>query len=41
MTYADRLGKTLVGVVPLGVDTSSSEVDNRGRLVELSAWMYI
>ena len=44
MTYADRVGKVLVGTlnggVPLGVD-ASSEVDNRRRLVRLSTWMYI
>ena len=32
MTYADRLVGTLNGGVPLGVDASSSEGDNRGRL---------
>jgi hypothetical protein len=41
VTYADRLGKVLIGTldggVPLGVDTSSSEVENRGRLVRLLA----
>jgi hypothetical protein len=37
MTYADCLSKVLVGTssggVPLGVDASSSESDNRGRLI--------
>ena len=45
MTYADRLGKVLVvtlnGDVLLGVDASSSEGDNRGRLKGLSAWIFI
>ena len=39
MTYADRLGKVLIGTlnggVPLGVGASSSG-DNRGRLKRLS-----
>ena len=36
MTYTGRLSNVLAGTlnggVPLGVDASSSEVDNRGRL---------
>lgn len=40
MTYADRLSTVLVGTLKggvfLGVDASSSEGDNRGRLKRLS-----
>ena len=36
MTYTDRLSKVLGGV-SLGVDASSSESDNRGRLKKSSA----
>lgn len=45
ITYADRLGKVLVGTlgggVPLGVDASSSDIENRGRLARLLAWIHI